>query len=198
MALRGLDMMIRSLALVGFAFALAGCGPGGVWLGALVMVVALALAGCSESREAARDGGPGQDARIVGGDASVDAGHADASDLDAGGRWETCCEDGRISTCFCPASHSCNYGLGLIVCDDGVRCGYGPGGDDDRERLCGAGLDAGVGRDAGGEPGEWEPCCLDGRVDLCFCPAGAVCNYGLYEDCGEGYCASPPGSGCPG
>jgi hypothetical protein len=54
-----------------------------------------------------------------------------------------------------------------------------------------------VERDAG-EPGTWEACCIDGRIDVCFCPAGAICNYGLYEDCGEGYCAFPPGSGCPG
>ncbi|AKF04670.1 hypothetical protein [Sandaracinus amylolyticus] len=189
-----LDRLARVVALVIFGVALAGCGPGGAWIATMVAVLALVLGACSESREATRDAGVAQDARVVGTDARVgeDAGRRDA-EVDAGGSWDTCCNDGRVDTCFCPGGASCNYGLGLVVCADG-RCTYDHTGDP--ELFCSA-PDGGL-PDAG-EPGEWERCCnAEGRVDLCFCPAGAVCNYGLFEDCGEGYCASPPGSGCPG
>ena len=41
----------------------------------------------------------------------------------ADGRWETCCANGTVSTCYCPPDVTCNYGLGLVTCPDG-RCGY--------------------------------------------------------------------------
>lgn len=235
------DLPLRATALLFFGLALAGCGPGGAWAMAFVALFwlgSLSLSGCSTSHTTTPDGAVPE---------------ADAS-ADGGGAWERCCVDGRLSTCFCPAMTSCNYGRGMIACDDGT-CGYGPssggGGficdDVDAGRtvpdagggewepccqdgvittcLCPGGaecnygwftecsdgscvyggpdtcepeaVDAGVERDAG-EPGTWEACCVDGRIDVCFCPAGAICNYGIYEDCGEGYCAFPPGSGCPG
>ena len=52
--------------------------------------------------------------------------------------------------------------------------------------------DAPSSTDAGGY---WEPCCVDGAITTCFCPAGLACNYGWYEDCGGGTCAEP-GTGC--
>ena len=102
---------------------------------------------------------------------------------DAGGHWESCCVDGTIDTCFCEAGWSCNYGW-FEDCGGGtcVASGFGdecPG-------------DGGV-VDAGGT---FEPCCVGGRIDSCFCPGGAECNYGWFEDCGAGTCVDP-GSMCP-
>jgi len=54
--------------------------------------------------------------------------------------------------------------------DLGVDVGTDPG-------VFEAGVDLGVDRPDLG-PGEWEPCCVDGVIEVCFCPAGAVCNYG--------------------
>lgn len=178
---------LRLAALAFFALALAGCGPGGAWGLAALVVLLLAIAGCSESREIGTpDATVEADARVVPRDASTPP---DAPG-DAGGSWETCCESGVVSTCFCPGGASCNYGLGLVVCDDG-SCGYG-----DPAEICAP--DAGT-PDAG-EPdagGTWEPCCnAEGRIDTCFCPAGVACNYGLYEDCGDGLCVLP-GEPCP-
>jgi len=229
------DLFLRAAALLFFGVALSGCGPGAAWalaLAAMLGLGSLALSGCSESHT------PRPDGEVPAADGGGDSG---------GGSWERCCDDGRVSSCFCPAMTACNYGMGLVVCDDG-SCGYGwpgsgfscppdagpapdAGGDwepccedgvittcfcpADHEcnygwfttcpdgscthggaETCGTAADAGVARDAG-EPGTWDPCCVDGRVDVCFCPAGAICNYGLYEDCGEGTCAWP-GEGCPG
>jgi len=43
-------------------------------------------------------------------------------------------------------------------------------------------------RDDGTDDGTSGPCCVNGRVASCFCPAGAVCNYAGYFDCGDGTC----------
>lgn len=172
------------VCLAVLALGLVGCGPGGAWAAlALVLawVAALTLAGCSDSHTPAPD------------DAQV----ADA-ETDAGGTWERCCIDGRLSTCHCPAGVACNYGKGLIVCDDGVRCGHSfTGGFDDEERRRICGDDAGIGADAGIDAGgSWEPCCDEetGMVTTCFCPADTACNYGWFEICADGRCSYGP---CP-
>ncbi|MDQ3035898.1 MAG: hypothetical protein M3Y87_26075 [Myxococcota bacterium] len=226
------DLALRVAALLFFGLALAGCGPGSAWamaLAAMLSLGSLALSGCSTSHTPRPDG--------------------EVARTDAGpGSWDTCCNEGRLDTCFCPAMTACNYGMGLVICDDGT-CGYGFGGGEgfsceadadagpvadaggDWEPCCDDGtittcfcpggaecnygwfttcpdgsctvgdscdapppIDAGVERDAG-EPGSWDPCCVDGMITTCFCPAGAICNYGLYEDCGGGYCTSP-GDSC--
>jgi hypothetical protein len=107
-------------------------------------------------------------------------GDADAgAPVDAGGTWETCCEGGALTSCFCPAGVECNYGA-YTICADG-SCTYG---------VCSPGVDAGP------TGGIWEPCCVDFRVSSCFCPAGVACNYGFYTDCGDGTCTFP-GATCP-
>lgn len=159
---RGLSLA----CLAAFGLAIAGCGPGvawGVWLFAASLGLgALTLSGCSESH------GPGDDAGV----------RADTSVR--GGTYEDCCEDGRLSTCFCPAGTICNYGA-YTYCG-GDTCGYGGCPD--------AGTDAATAVDAGSDAGgDWEPCCVDGVITTCFCPAASECNYGWYSDCGDGTCA---------
>lgn len=176
----------RLAALVFFGFALAGCGPGGAWALAAIAVLLLALAGCSESRVLGPDAGPRADAGTADAGRLIDGGGFDAGE----GHWESCCEAGRAATCLCPAGASCNYGLGLVICDDGT-CDYGV----DPDVFCAA--DAGA-PDAGDVDagGTWEPCCVEERIETCFCPAGVACNYGLYQDCGGGVCVFP-GEPCP-
>ncbi len=39
--------------------------------------------------------------------------------------------------------------------------------------------------------GTWESCCNgDGMVDQCCCPDGMACNFGWYNDCGDGTCVN--------
>ena len=170
----------------------AGCAAGAGWTGTIAVALsfaALVLGGCSTSH------GTGEDAAVT--DAAREP---DAADVDAGeGTWEPCCVDGVVETCFCEAGWACNYGA-FVTCADGT-CAYDPscqledGGVD-------AGVDAGsdAGLDAGPEDvdagGYWEPCCVDGMIDTCFCPAGAACNYGWFTDCGDGTCVDPTAM-CP-
>lgn len=68
-----------------------------------------------------------------------------------------------------------------------------------------------AGCSASHEPGT--PCCVEtgadgiGRLSTCHCPAGAVCNYAPFADCGDGTCridfgapveCGPLGDGGPG
>lgn len=90
------------------------------------------------------------------------------------GSWEACCKEGQVSKCFCPQGADCNYGL-FQDCGNGT-CTLGG--------TCGT-------PDTKSEPvpdGTWEACCKEGKVSKCFCPSGAACNYGLYQDCGNGTC----------
>jgi hypothetical protein len=66
---------------------------------------------------------------------STDAGPPDAGPPDAGGYWESCCVDGMVDSCFCPAGHACNYGW-YTDCGDGT-CVADPSG--------GCAVDAGAG-----------------------------------------------------
>lgn len=166
-------LAVTPIALTFFALAVAGCGPGGAWIVAVFALV-LVIVGCSESHSAQPD------AEVRGADAELGG-------EDGGGTWSPCCVSGRVSSCYCPAMTACNYGLGTIFCDDGETCGIGS----DPAEVCGA--DAGP-ADAGppDAAGSWEPCCIDGRISTCFCPAGAACNYGWYTDCGGGTCGYTP------
>lgn len=98
-----------------------------------------------------------------------------------------CCDDGRVSSCACPAGWACNYEF--TVCDDGT-C---RGGED----VSACGSDNGSPQDAGSDAqldaGTMERCCVDGVVSTCFCPANVACNYGWFSDCGDGTCESGRG-----
>ncbi|WP_143195403.1 hypothetical protein [Archangium sp. Cb G35] len=93
-----------------------------------------------------------------------------------GGTYDPCCVEGRLTTCYCPPNAACNYGQGLIVCDDG-SCSTAP------HAQCAP--DGGV-----IDAGTWEPCCSNGVLTSCYCPPNTACNYGLgWVSCGEGTCA---------
>lgn len=162
---------IAALALLGLA--VAGCAAGAGWAATLAVVLSfgtLALSGCSESHDSR-------------GDSSIQDAGRDAG-ADAGGTWHSCCVDGVVDTCLCPPDWICNYGA-YLLCPDGT-CSY--------EHVCDEVGDAGVGElDAGGL---WEACCQDGVIESCFCPADAICNYGWFNDCGDGTCVDP-GLMCP-
>lgn len=117
-----------------------------------------------------------------------DVGDSDVGDsLGDGGAWEPCCQNGKVSTCFCPANTECNYGM-FTSCGDG-SCVLPPG-------ACPTAPDATDADSADVEEGTWDPCCLDGKVSTCFCPAGVACNYGMFTDCGDGSCTMF-GQTCP-
>lgn len=110
------------------------------------------------------------------------------------GTWDTCCVGNRTTECFCAAGVTCNFGAGTEFYEDGSCC---EGGDS----ICtngGAGGQGGIG--TGGTPtggatggvapepvggeggGYWESCCENGVTNQCFCPGGAVCNFGMDVD----------------
>jgi hypothetical protein len=105
--------------------------------------------------------------------------------VDAEGSWQRCCVSGRISTCYCPPRAACNYGM-FFDCGDGT-CQDWP--------LPPTPLPPGGCRDGGA--GTWERCCVDGRISMCFCPAGLACNYGDFIDCGDGTCEVERGGSGP-
>jgi hypothetical protein len=147
---------------------LAGCSAagGGAWL--VTVAVLLLVGACTEDRTRTLGGGVDVPVTTVDGDGTP---RPDLGD----GTWEPCCEDGQITTCFCPAGAECNYGRGLDQC----------GTDGGRDATVDAAPDTG--------DGTWQTCCVDGRIDTCFCPAGVACNYGMgLQDCGDGTCAQFP------
>lgn len=156
----------RLFLLLALTLAIAGCtaagSPGAILVAVLSLAAAL-FASCgpfTPVSEKAEDAGPG---------------------TDAGGRWETCCKDGRIDACYCPPHTACNYGwftrCGDDTCMQGVNASCGD-----------AGLPDGGRNDAGIDGGTWNECCVEGRIDICYCPPGAACNYGWFTDCGGGRC----------
>ena len=110
------------------------------------------------------------------------------------GTWQTCCENGKISTCFCPAEMACNYGWF-------TDCGAGTCIPDPRGTCPGEVIPEGQPETSVEtkpemsvevQPeGTWESCCQNGKVSTCFCPAGVACNYGWFTDCGSGVCVMP-------
>ncbi|QDG50802.1 hypothetical protein FIV42_08680 [Persicimonas caeni] len=187
------------------AFLLAGCvnvAGGSLGVSLLVFLVALmglGAAACSDDTSEGRDTG-----WQVGEDTGSDADDADDATDTQDGRWESCCENGRVDSCFCPAGMACNYGM-YTDCGDGT-CSYDPQGcydtgdagdvsdttdttDTTDTSDTSDTTDTADTSDVTDEPdGTWEPCCQDGQVDTCFCPAGVACNYGWYTDCGDGTC----------
>lgn len=96
------------------------------------------------------------------------------------GTWEMCClDDAGPGLCFCPEGMACNYGWTCL--DAGSpEVGFDLGVSDTSVSDTGV-SDRGL--------GTWDPCCVDGILDVCYCPEGRACNYGAYTDCGDGTCA---------
>lgn len=172
----------------------------------MIALLGLGIAACTDDTQSNNNGWQvGEDAGGDTSDTSDVSDASDARDADVEGHWQSCCEDGEVSTCFCPANMACNYGM-YADCGDGT-CSYDPNqceapvdagdtGDADRpdaDRPDAAQPDADqpdadaadTGPDA---DGTWQTCCKDGVVDTCFCPSGMACNYGWYTDCGDGTC----------
>lgn len=201
--------------------ALASCAGGasaGIGLVVILSLSVLSLAGCRDpltieisdgGRKDDGDGGPGPETGRGEGQPQPPDGGRD-------GTWETCCVNGRLSTCFCPAKAACNYGLGLVTCPDGT-CSWGgagmcrlDGGVDARDADLPdrGGFEAGadrfvpeVGRDVPEDGGGWGRCCLGGRTDTCYCPPKTACNFGSgVTHCTDGTCffsfGQPDGGMC--
>lgn len=166
----------RALGGLAFVVALTGCTAGSVssllFAALLALGSAAGLSACANSHSNV-DGGP-----------RVDGCPGDSSQ-DAGGNWESCCVDGVVTTCFCPAGVACNYGW-YTACGDGT-CGL-DGCDGGAAPMEDAGTDAGA--------STWERCCSGGLISLCECPAGSECNYGWFEPCDARTCVYPGGT-CP-
>lgn len=108
------------------------------------------------------------------------------------GHWERCCRDGREEQCWCPGPTSCNFAWSCIdagVDDITPDLGTTDVGRADLGRADLGGADLGS-PDLGG--GRWEPCCQNGVISTCYCPEGAICNYGWFNDCGDDTCVVPP------
>lgn len=167
---------LTSTFFFGLALVLAGCAAGQGWVVLLTFALSFSglVLGCGSShgRETpAADAGPR--------DTGPDMGDAD---VDGGGVWERCCNGGVIDSCYCPAGWACNYGW-FTDCGDGTCEDPGSG------TMCP--VDAGPPDAAPDAGGYWEPCCVDGTITTCFCPAGLACNYGWFNDCGGGTCVGP-------
>jgi hypothetical protein len=72
-------------------------------------------------------------------------------------------------------------------CDDGPSCSDASASE----------ADADVTNPDGGEPGSWVPCCEDGVLDTCFCPAETECDYGYFASCGDGTCTNGSAESIP-
>lgn len=213
---RFLPLLLVCLA----AFVFAGCvnvAGGGMGLSLLTFVVlalGMGVVACSDDTTTSDDNGWQVDDDIAAEDTTSEGdthpptdtiepedGVAPDTRADAEeGTWESCCKDGVVDSCFCPAMMACNYGM-YQSCGNGT-CTYGgepcpeiDAGSDIREEDIGEEIVDGSDADIE-EPGTWQACCNDGIVDSCFCPADMACNYGMYRDCGEGTCVFPGGT-CP-
>lgn len=98
-------IVIALASLAAISLVLAGCaqaGPvAGLWPVALLLS-ALSMVGLAACGRAS---------------APTDAA------VDGAASWEACCEDGVLTTCYCPAGWACNYSRGLRACGDGT-CVY--------------------------------------------------------------------------
>ena len=127
-------------------------------------------------------------------EADVAPPEADVTLMDAescDGEWQTCCEGGVVSTCCCPEGMACNYGW-MDDCGDGT-CVYPPETCSEPEADVVEPADVVLVEDAGPEPecdGTWQTCCVEGELDQCCCPEGAVCNF-WFQPCPDGGCTFP-------
>lgn len=203
------------------AFVSAGCvnvAGGGIALSLVTfLVLALGLGAVACSDDTPQSNNPtngwdvGEDIRsgdAVDSDDVQEVPDGDPLDADAdddAGVWEACCNNGVVDSCFCPANMICNYGMyqdcGAGVCVLGGTVEHCPdtdaGGSDVLDDI-----DEDIDEDTvesdveDGDAGTWQSCCKNGVVDSCFCPANMACNYGMYQDCGDGVCVFG-GQTCP-
>jgi hypothetical protein len=106
------------------------------------------------------------------------------------GNWEKCCKDGVIGECCCPPNTECNYGwyedCGDNICAEPGQCEGEPSKDVEEPPA-----------DTAEECiGNWETCCMQGKIDKCCCPEGAACNFGWFTKCSDTTCTGP-GQDCP-
>jgi hypothetical protein len=155
---------------------LAGCGPGGPAGLVLALALSLSMVAACSSRTFPPEGTG----------VPLGTGHEPPPGEEPGGTYEQCCENGRLTSCYCPPMAACNYGWGLVDCGDGTCVD-----DFNGDAACpNAQPDAGPG-------GTYEECCQNGVLTTCYCPPNAACNYGLgLNDCGNGTCTYD--ATCPG
>ena len=99
------------------------------------------------------------------------------------GTWESMCNEfGEVDQACCPEGVACNYGMTMVICEDG-SCVNMPDTCEDKEPEC---------------DGTWEQMCNeDGQVEKVCCPAGVACNYGMgMVICKDGSCVVQPDT-CP-
>lgn len=124
-----------------------------------------------------RDGGPADGGPIETGDSGArDAGtpttRDDAGPHDAGCAADYCIDSTTLYECAAMTRVMCSHGCADGECAD-------PSWDTP-------------------DAGAWLPCCVDQRIQSCFCAGGDICELGQFsfDDCGEGDCVSPRGTGC--
>lgn len=156
------------LPLLVCAIGLAGCAAG-VGAAPLFLLSALALfvGGCAKTKTCGDGRTP------------------------SGGSCVACCISGTLSTCYCPSNVACNYGWNSCLPDAGNDASTDAAVDDasvdaSYDATVDASRDASM--DAGGT---WEACCVDGRIETCYCPANAACNYGWFTACEDNMCVAP-------
>lgn len=173
------------LTLVLAALFLSGCGafPSDLTFFHTLVLSTMFLAACAESRERESPSDGGLDMTA-----------------DAGGTYTECCDNGVVTSCFCPANNSCNYSWYCIEEDGSCSNGYGFTGP---RGACDAGV-IDLGPPDAGPPdlgGSYELCCIEGVVSSCYCPADAACNFALYCTWPDGTCTNGLGgsfgSACP-
>ena len=200
----------RWTMLVTSVLFLSGCAgfARGGWTVMLFLLGALGLASLLQTQTACVSptlGEAPQDGEIVGDGGTQKEGVG--SETQPEGSWERCCNNGKISTCFCPAGASCNYGW-FKDCGNGTCVSSSIQSCEEGNSESSVESSGEVVPERTSEPqpettptesqpeGVWETCCKEGKISTCFCPGGAICNYGQFRDCGNGTCTSDIGQAC--
>ena len=95
------------------------------------------------------------------------------------GTWQSMCnEDGVVDQACCPDGMACNYGMTMVICEDG-SCVNMPDTCKEEKEEC---------------DGTWEDMCNeDGEIVQACCPEGVACNFGMtMVICKDGSCVNMP------
>ncbi|MCB9637292.1 MAG: hypothetical protein H6727_00095 [Myxococcales bacterium] len=198
--------MLRRFASLGLlcvsVLILAGCAGAlrsGGWGFGLFLLGTLGLASLLQTQTACDPVGVSeshQDGKVTGDGGTQKDGVV--SETQPEGTWEACCSNGKIDSCFCPAGAACNYGWftdcgnGTCVPNPNQQCGEGTT-EIVPEKMPEKQPEISVETQP---EGTWEACCNNGKIESCFCPGGAACNYGWFTDCGNGTCVPNPNQQC--